>query len=91
LTRRPNLVGPRSVRLQAGQIVFVLCPADVGRKLVVEQHQPLGRRHHHPPSSPPPGLLFPPIHLTATVGIGARIDWVLEQVLQRHAARPPPD
>src|SRR6185503_349269 len=79
--------GPGTVRLQAGAIGFVLLPGDVGRALVRDEGEPLARRHDDAPAPGPTGLVLARIVLPPPVDVGAGIQRVLEDLLERRPVR----
>jgi len=88
--RHPDLLGPRLIRLETGQIPRVLRPGDVSRATILEQHVPPVGVDDAPAGTRPPRLLRARIDLATAVGVGPGVDRVLQQVLQRHPVRPPP-
>jgi hypothetical protein len=83
--------GPGTVRLQAGAVGFVLLPGDVGWALFRDEGEPLARRHDDAPAPGPPGLVLARIVLPPPVDVGAGIQRVLEDLLERRPVRAAPD
>ena len=85
-----NTAGLGGVGGELVQIPFVLRPADVGRQAVLEQHLPVFGSGNRASGCRSPGLAAAWIGGTTTVGVGAGIDRVAQQVAERGAVRAAP-
>jgi hypothetical protein len=70
---RAYRLGPRPIRLQAGQVAPVLLPTEVGGEGVLAQHVIVLKRTGRAPRAGPPWLLPAGVPLPASLSIGPRL------------------
>ena len=85
---RTDPAGP--VRLQLRQVALILIPGDVGRHPIGQDDGGVVQMGRSPPGPGTAGLLPAPVDRAQAVDVGAGIDRVGEQVLQRGPAGPAP-
>jgi hypothetical protein len=76
MTHRTKRIGMGPVRCYAGQILGVLLPGNIGGNKIFQQHMITLGRASHTPTTGASRLLFAPIDLASSIGLGPGIDGV---------------